>query len=309
MFLDTFIENSSECIDLADLELEYAVSLEAAYNDAMLEVCQLKYQSLVEGVYIANEGVIDSIKNFFGKLFDSNEKFFDNVNDEDSRKKLDNLKKQSKDRYIAEGISYMLKHPKLAKQYKLIGYDTIFIGGVDIDACACTAFNRAINKIIKDGPNVNGDDVSLNALRTFIICAFGDTNKIKVNKINSLSDYRKALYSHVQYVPMNELYKNGYNGSDSDAQRWLDKMSQKSSYANDYRKSFEENMKIYEKKTIEIIAKKCPNHIGIAYKAVNTVNQASIITITYGQWLNVETVKLWTNFYTAAKNIGSKIDK
>ena len=41
MFLDTFIENSSECIDLVELELECAVSLEAAYNDAMLEPVSL----------------------------------------------------------------------------------------------------------------------------------------------------------------------------------------------------------------------------------------------------------------------------
>ena len=82
MFLDTFMDDASEGImenpipDLDDLELECAVSLEAAYNDAMLEVCQLKYQSLVEGVNIVNEGVIDSIKNFFKKLFNAIKKFF-----------------------------------------------------------------------------------------------------------------------------------------------------------------------------------------------------------------------------------------
>ena len=45
MFLDAFIENASESnVDLADAQLECAVSLEAAYNDVMLEMCQLKYQ-------------------------------------------------------------------------------------------------------------------------------------------------------------------------------------------------------------------------------------------------------------------------
>lgn len=52
MILDTFMDDASEGImqnpvpELADLQLECAVSLEAAYNDVMLEMCQLKYQSL-----------------------------------------------------------------------------------------------------------------------------------------------------------------------------------------------------------------------------------------------------------------------
>ena len=74
--LDTFAEDSaSESIDLADLELECAVSLEAAYNDFILEECQFKYQSLVEGTSVINEGFIDSIKKFFKKLFNIIKKF------------------------------------------------------------------------------------------------------------------------------------------------------------------------------------------------------------------------------------------
>ena len=66
MFLNSFAENASKSnMDLADAQLEYAVSLESAYNDAMLELCQLKYQALVEGVDVIHEGVIESIKNFF----------------------------------------------------------------------------------------------------------------------------------------------------------------------------------------------------------------------------------------------------
>ena len=97
MFLDTFMDDASEGImqnsvpDLEDLQLEYAVSLEAAYNDVMLEMCQLKYQALVEGVDVIHEGVIESIKNFFKKLFNSNEKFFDRISDDTSSKDLDNL--------------------------------------------------------------------------------------------------------------------------------------------------------------------------------------------------------------------------
>ena len=70
MFLDTFVCTSESSIpDLNDLQLECAVSLEAAYNDMVLESCQLKYQAMVEGVSVIHEGVIESIKNFFKAIF------------------------------------------------------------------------------------------------------------------------------------------------------------------------------------------------------------------------------------------------
>lgn len=84
MFLDTFMDDAPEGImenpipELEDLELECAVSLEAAYNDLMLEGCQLKYQEIAEGASVSaiNEGVIEAIKNFFKKLFNAIKKFF-----------------------------------------------------------------------------------------------------------------------------------------------------------------------------------------------------------------------------------------
>ena len=114
MFLDTFIENSSECIDLVDLELECAVSLEAAYNDAMLEACQLKYQAMVEGVSVINEGVIDSIKKFFKKLFNAIKKFFgfnssSGGGDSASPSNISKLKKKviNDSKKIAAGLKYI----------------------------------------------------------------------------------------------------------------------------------------------------------------------------------------------------------
>lgn len=76
MFLDTFMDDASEGImqnpipDLEDLQLEYAVSLEAAYNDFMLEGCQLEFQAIYEGrTEILNEGILSSIANFFKKIW------------------------------------------------------------------------------------------------------------------------------------------------------------------------------------------------------------------------------------------------
>lgn len=110
MFLDTFMENVSESVDLADAQLECAVSLEAAYNDIVLETCQLKYQAMTEGVDVINEGVIETIKNFFKKLLNAIKKIF-GVNSSDSSsgggvssQNIDKLKKQLDNRRVAAGI-------------------------------------------------------------------------------------------------------------------------------------------------------------------------------------------------------------
>ena len=314
MILDTFIENASESnIDLADAQLECAVSLEAAYNDAMLEMCQLKYQSLVEGVDVINEGVIESIKNFFKKLFNAIKKFFGISSGDSSSgggvssQNIDKLKKQLDNRRVAAGIRYMVEHPEIGKKCKVIGYDTIFIGKIDFDSCICTAANRAIDRI-KGDSKPNGDEISLDALHTFIKSAFGNTNKIKADQINSLADYKKALYDHVQIVPMNELYKNDYNKLDHDVQMWLNEIIAKVAKANAYKKSLEKNMQVYEKQVINTIAKDYPNRVNIAYKAIKDISQACMITIFYGQWLNVRAAQLFGHLFNTAANINIKED-
>lgn len=314
MFLDTFMDDASEGImqnpipDLEDLQLECAVSLEAAYSDLMLEMCQLKYQSLVEGVSVINEGVIEAIKNFFKKLFNSNEKFFDRISDDTSSKDLDNLKKQSNDYHIAAGIRYMLKHPEISKKYKLIGYDTIFLNEIDFDSGRCTAADRAIDRI-KGDSKPNGDEIALDVLHTFIKSAFGNTNKINADQINSLADFKKALYNHVQYVTMNELFKNGYNKSDRDIQMSIDKMKTRIPNAIEYRKAFEKNTRIYMQQVIAIIAKKYPNRVNIACKATKVINQACMIAISYGQWLNVEIIHGFSQVFNAAAKMNIKDDE
>lgn len=84
MFLDTFMDDASEGImqnpvpDLADLELECAVSLEAAYSDLMLEGCQVEFQSFCEGSSLEaiNEGIFDVIKKFFRTIWNFLKKIF-----------------------------------------------------------------------------------------------------------------------------------------------------------------------------------------------------------------------------------------
>lgn len=84
MFLDTFMDDASEGImqnpipDLEDLQLEYAVSLEAAYNDFMLEGCQVEFNCFCESSSIEaiNEGIFDVIKKFFRTIWNFLKKIF-----------------------------------------------------------------------------------------------------------------------------------------------------------------------------------------------------------------------------------------
>lgn len=79
MFLDAFACTSESSIpDFDDLQLEYAVSLEAAYNDFMLEGCRLEFQTISENssVEVLNEGIFDLIKKFFKTIWNFLKKIF-----------------------------------------------------------------------------------------------------------------------------------------------------------------------------------------------------------------------------------------
>ena len=79
MFLDTFVCTSESSIpDFDDLQLEYAVLLEAAYNDFMLEGCRLEFQAISENssVEVLNEGIFDLIKKFFKTIWNFLKKIF-----------------------------------------------------------------------------------------------------------------------------------------------------------------------------------------------------------------------------------------
>ena len=79
MFLDTFMNTSESSIpDFDDLQLEYAVSLEAAYNDFMLEGCRLEFHAISENssVEVLNEGIFDLIKKFFKTIWNFLKKIF-----------------------------------------------------------------------------------------------------------------------------------------------------------------------------------------------------------------------------------------
>ena len=80
MFLDkksygAFVDESA---NLDDAQLECAVDVERAWGEMMLECCAMEFKAYEESgdVNAVNEGVIESIKNWFKKVWDAIKRFF-----------------------------------------------------------------------------------------------------------------------------------------------------------------------------------------------------------------------------------------
>ena len=300
MFLDTFMDDASEGImenpvpELEDLQLECAVSLEAAYNDVMLEMCQLKYQSLVEGVSVINEGVIEIIKNFFKKLFNAIKKFFGiSSGDEASRQNIDKLKKQlDNNNRIAKGIKFIMDNPELSKRFTFIDYENaIIVDSIINDEYLHFALEKAektLGKLQEEFKKnshitINSDEIALDTLRTFLKVSLG--NKINVEKINSLDDFKKVLYDHISYISLNDLFGkinlDNLKGTDHVIRAHLDKLRQEVDKTYKYEKTVEKQMQRFENDITmkgDLYFPQFPSVIG---KIANILAQACIISATY----------------------------
>ena len=108
MFLDQINESSLD-FDFEDhfndALIEGAVEMESAYYELVSESCQIKFQQVSESTSIEalNEGVIDSIKNFFKKLWNAITKLFSGGSDGSGSAK-EEIKKNT------ELLDYMTKN-------------------------------------------------------------------------------------------------------------------------------------------------------------------------------------------------------
>lgn len=223
MFLDTFVCTSESSIpDLNDLQLECAVSLEAAYNDMVLESCQLKYQAMVEGVSVIHEGVIESIKNFFKAIFRAIKKFFGSSSGGGgggSSRNVATLKKISKDERVRKGLEYLFNHPELLDKHKIYDVETIVnIKPEELSKGLKEAMEFANNYVasIANNPDskvaLDGDKIALETLRFFIRNTFVNYIPIMSAKIDSLADFKKALFDHTKLVIPSDLGLDAHGG-------------------------------------------------------------------------------------------------
>ena len=78
MFLDKRNSTFSEGASLDDAMLECAVDVERAWGEMMLECCALEFKAYQESgdIGAVNEGVLESIKNWFKKVWNAIKRFF-----------------------------------------------------------------------------------------------------------------------------------------------------------------------------------------------------------------------------------------
>ena len=304
MFLDTFMDDASEGImenpipELEDLQLECAVSLEAAYSDLMLEGCQLKYQEIAEGASVSaiNEGVIEAIKNFFKKLFNAIKKFF-GISGSDSSSGGGSishntaiLKKQLEDKRAEKGLKYLSSHLEL-----LNGEEFKYPEDNGLSEISDQEINNGLKAAmdyvqigIKTGSKTNNadgekstntldsDKIALDALRAFIKVAFKHHGTIASAKINSLSDFKNTLDGYTKMLAPNQL------GTDVNQQNYremlddLDKYNQK---MQKYKKVVIRLMERFQKKVINEMPQE---YSAIGCKVAKTLANAVMIFYSYG---------------------------
>ena len=257
MFLDAFVCTSKSSIpDLNDLQLECAVSLEAAYNDMVLENCPLKYQAMVEGVSVIHEGVIESIKNFFKAIFRAIKKFFGGSSSGGgggSSRSVATLKKQSKDERVRKGLEYLFNHPELLDKHKIPDEETIVnVKSEDLNKGLKDAMDFA-NKLITDLFNNPDSKVALNGdqeiLRCFIRSTFVNYIPIMSAKIDSLADFKKALFDHTKLVTPSDLGLDTYGGYEA----VLDALDEKEQNLQKHKAVVTKQMEEFEKNVINRI--------------------------------------------------------
>lgn len=310
MFLDTFMNVSESSIpDLNDLQLECAVSLEAAYNDMVLESCQLKYQAMVEGVSVIHEGVIESIKNFFKAIFNAIKKFFGGDSSGgggggSTSRNIAMLKKQLKDKRVKEGMEYLHNHPDLLDKFKIPDGDTIVkIQSDDISRGLKDAIEFA-NKIVKTAdPNskvvMNADQIALETLRFFIKSAFVKYHPITSAKIDSLADFKKALLDHTKLKTFSDLGLDEFESY----QEVIDSLDELNRVMQKQKNIVLTQMEEFKKNVINQVPKE---YASIACKVAKTLTNASMIYCSYSCHVSNQTAQVARQVFDMAIKINTK---
>ena len=311
MFLDTFVCTSESSIpDLNDLQLECAVSLEAAYNDMVLENCQLKYQAMVEGVSVIHEGVIESIKNFFKAIFNAIKKFFGGGSSSGggggSSRSVATLKKQSKDERVRKGLEYLFNHPELLDKHKIPDVEALVnIKPEELSKGLKEAMEFANNFVasIANNPDskvaLDGDKIALETLRFFIRNTFVNYIPIMSAKIDSLSDFKKALYDHIKLVVPSDLGLDAHGGYEA----MLDDMEKEEQNLQKQKAIVTKQLEEFEKNVINNVPKE---YAGIACKVAKNLTNASMIYFAYGCNVANQIFQVTRQIFDMAMKINTK---
>lgn len=256
MFLDQINESNMD-FDFEDhfndALIEGAIEMESAYYELVTESCQIKFQQVSESTSIEalNEGMIDSIKNFFKKLWNAITKLFSGGSDGSGSAK-EEIKKNTK------LLDYMTKNKEAIDAHAAEVADSVQINHCPIDTKALIAIDNSLysrfNSVIMtfygeeytDSSNKDVKKVTCHNICKYIFSHWA--------AMDSVEDIRNAYQNCFKQMTVKEFgAKHGVSMDYSGLSSVIKNCNDAAKEFNDAEKSIKKLLQMHEKKVIEFV--------------------------------------------------------
>ena len=254
MFLESLNESNLDFDfddNFNDALIESAVEMEAAYYDFVTESCQIKFQQVSENASIEalNEGVIDSIKNFFKKLWNAITKLFQGGSDGSGSAEI----KKNK-----ELLNYMTKNKEAIDAHAAEVADSVQISHCPVDSKAFVPVDNSLyskfNSIIMnfytaDYTDDSQEDVQKVTCNT--ICKYIFSHWTAVDSVDAI---RNAYNNCFKQMTVKEFgAKHGVSMDYSGLSSVIKNCNDTANEFNAAEKSIKKLLKIHEKKVLDLV--------------------------------------------------------
>ena len=257
MFLDQINESNLDFSfedHFNDALIEGAVEMESAYYELVTESCQIKFQQVSESTSIEalNEGVIDSIKNFFKKLWNAITKLFSGGSDGSGSAK-EEIKKNTK------LLDYMTKNKEAIDAHAAEVADSVQINHCPIDTKALIAidnslydkFNSVIASFYVYDVYTNNSNEDVKKVTCHSICKYIFSHWTAVD---SVEDIRNAYQNSFKQMTVKEFgAKHGVSMDYSGLSSVIKNCNETAKEFSDAEKSVKKLLQMHEKKVIELV--------------------------------------------------------
>lgn len=256
MFLDQINESNLDFgfeDHFNDALIEGAVEMESAYYELVTESCQIKFQQVSESTSIEalNEGVIDSIKNFFKKLWNAITKLFSGGSDGSGSTK-EEIKKNT------ELLDYMAKNKEAIDTHAAEVADSVQINHCPIDAKAFIQVDnvlyRRFNSVImtfygEEYTDSSNEDVKKKTCHSICMYIFSHWTAV-----DSVEGIRNAYQNSFKQMTVKEFgAKHGVSMDYSGLSSVIKNCNDAAKEFSDAEKSIKKLLQIHEKKFIEFV--------------------------------------------------------
>lgn len=256
MFLDQINESNLDFDfddNFNDALIKGAVEMESAYYELVTESCQIKFQQVSESTSIEalNEGVIDSIKNFFKKLWNAITKLFSGGSDGSGSAK-EEIKKNT------ELLDYMTKNKEAIDAHAAEVADSVQINHCPVDSKAFVPVNNSLysrfNSIVMtfygeeytDGSNEDVQKVTCKTICKYIFSHW--------TAVDSVEGIRNAYQNCFKQMTVKEFgAKHGVSMDYSGLSSVIKNCNDAAKEFSDAEKSIKKLLQMHKKKFIEFV--------------------------------------------------------